>query len=97
MHIGDVEDLQSRKPSPYTHAHTVHAVPARLDERIRDRTTKCQRGDQCLHLVEDTYAVRLSLRWKIAGGFGVLVALILALSWVTFSLFGSLRNVQRKV
>ena len=41
--------------------------------------------------------MRLSLRWKIAGGFGVLVALILALSWVTFSLFGSLRNVQRRV
>jgi serine phosphatase RsbU (regulator of sigma subunit)/CHASE3 domain sensor protein len=41
--------------------------------------------------------VRLSLRWKIAGGFGVLVALILALSWVTFSLFGSLRSVQREV
>lgn len=41
--------------------------------------------------------MRLSLRWKIAGGFGVLVALILALSWITFSLFGSLRNVQRRV
>lgn len=41
--------------------------------------------------------MKLSLRWKIAGGFGVLVVLILALSWVTFSLFGSLRNVQRKV
>ena len=41
--------------------------------------------------------MRLSLRWKIAGGFGVLVVLILALSWITFSLFGSLRNVQRKV
>src|SRR5688500_2776979 len=39
----------------------------------------------------------LSLRWKIAGGFGVLVALILALSWITFSLFGSLRSVQRRV
>ena len=41
--------------------------------------------------------MRLSLRWKIAGGFGFLVVLILALSWVTFSLFGSLRGVQRKV
>jgi serine phosphatase RsbU (regulator of sigma subunit)/CHASE3 domain sensor protein len=41
--------------------------------------------------------VKLSLRWKIAGGFGVLVALILALSWITFSLVGSLRSVQRKV
>ena len=41
--------------------------------------------------------MRLSLRWKIAGGFGVLVALILVLSWITFSLFGSLRNVQRRV
>ena len=41
--------------------------------------------------------MKLSLRWKIAGGFGVLVALILALSWVTFSLFGSLRGVQREV
>lgn len=41
--------------------------------------------------------MKLSLRWKIAGGFGVLVALILVLSWITFSLFGSLRSVQRKV
>jgi serine phosphatase RsbU (regulator of sigma subunit)/CHASE3 domain sensor protein len=41
--------------------------------------------------------VRLSLRWKIAGGFGVLVLLILVLSWITFSLFGSLRSVQRRV
>ena len=41
--------------------------------------------------------MKLSLRWKIAGGFGVLVILILALSWITFSLFGSLRSVQRKV
>ncbi|HWC12980.1 MAG TPA: SpoIIE family protein phosphatase [Actinomycetota bacterium] len=41
--------------------------------------------------------MRLSLRWKIAGGFGILVVLILALSWITFSLFGSLRGVQRKV
>ena len=41
--------------------------------------------------------MKLSLRWKIAGGFGVLVILILALSWITFSLFGSLRSVQRRV
>ena len=41
--------------------------------------------------------MKLSLRWKIAGGFGILVVLILALSWITFSLFGSLRSVQRKV
>ena len=41
--------------------------------------------------------MKLSLRWKIAGGFGVLVVLILALSWITFSLFGSLRSVQRRV
>jgi serine phosphatase RsbU (regulator of sigma subunit)/CHASE3 domain sensor protein len=41
--------------------------------------------------------VRLSLRWKIAGGFGVLLILIVALGWVTLSLFGSLRTVQRRV
>ncbi|MEA2506535.1 MAG: phosphoserine phosphatase RsbU/P [Actinomycetota bacterium] len=41
--------------------------------------------------------MRLSLRWKIAGGFGVLLILIVALGWVTLSLFGSLRTVQRRV
>jgi serine phosphatase RsbU (regulator of sigma subunit)/CHASE3 domain sensor protein len=41
--------------------------------------------------------VRLSLRWKIVGGFGVLLVLVAILSWVTFSLFASLRAVQRKV
>ncbi|HET7481934.1 MAG TPA: SpoIIE family protein phosphatase, partial [Actinomycetota bacterium] len=47
--------------------------------------------------VEDTFQVRLSLRWKIVGGFGVLLLLIALLGWVTFSLFSSLRGVQRKV
>ena len=41
--------------------------------------------------------MRLSLRWKIVGGFGLLLALIAVLGWVTLSLFGSLRSVQRKV
>jgi serine phosphatase RsbU (regulator of sigma subunit) len=41
--------------------------------------------------------VRLSLRWKIVGGFGLLLALIAILGWVTLSLFGSLRSVQRRV
>jgi serine phosphatase RsbU (regulator of sigma subunit)/CHASE3 domain sensor protein len=41
--------------------------------------------------------VRLSLRWKIVGGFGLLLALIALLGWVTLSLFESLRGVQRKV
>ena len=41
--------------------------------------------------------MRLGLRWKIVGGFGVLLLLIALLGWVTFSLFSSLRTVQRKV
>ena len=41
--------------------------------------------------------MRLSLRWKIVGGFGLLLLLIALLGWVTLSLFGSLRNVQRRV
>ena len=41
--------------------------------------------------------MRLSLRWKIVGGFGVVLALVAVLSWVTFSLFGSLRSVQRRL
>jgi len=41
--------------------------------------------------------VRLSLRWKIAGGFGILVLLIALLGWVTLSLFTSLRSVQKRV
>jgi serine phosphatase RsbU (regulator of sigma subunit)/CHASE3 domain sensor protein len=41
--------------------------------------------------------MRLSLRWKIVGGFGLLLALMALLGWVTLSLFGSLRSVQRRV
>jgi serine phosphatase RsbU (regulator of sigma subunit)/CHASE3 domain sensor protein len=41
--------------------------------------------------------VRLSLRWKIVGGFGVLLLLIALLGWVTLSLFGSLRTVQHRI
>lgn len=41
--------------------------------------------------------MRLSLRWKIVGGFGMLLVLVAILSWVTFSLFDSLRGVQRRV
>jgi serine phosphatase RsbU (regulator of sigma subunit)/CHASE3 domain sensor protein len=41
--------------------------------------------------------VRLSLRWKIVGGFGILLLLIALLGWVTFSLFTSLQSVQRRV
>jgi serine phosphatase RsbU (regulator of sigma subunit)/CHASE3 domain sensor protein len=39
----------------------------------------------------------MSLRWKIVGGFGLLLALIALLGWVTVSLFASLRTVQRRV
>jgi serine phosphatase RsbU (regulator of sigma subunit)/CHASE3 domain sensor protein len=41
--------------------------------------------------------VRLSLRQKIVGGFGLLLALIVLLGWVTLSLFNSLRTVQSRV
>ncbi|MFP5299500.1 MAG: PP2C family protein-serine/threonine phosphatase, partial [Actinomycetota bacterium] len=41
--------------------------------------------------------MRLSLRQKLVGGFGLLLVLIVLLGWVTLSLFGSLRNVQRRV
>ena len=41
--------------------------------------------------------MRLGLRWKIAGGFGVLLALLAVLGWVTLSLFSSVRGVQRQV
>jgi serine phosphatase RsbU (regulator of sigma subunit)/CHASE3 domain sensor protein len=47
--------------------------------------------------VEDTGEVKLSLRWKIVGGFGLLLLLVALLGWVTLSLFTSLRNVQRRV
>jgi serine phosphatase RsbU (regulator of sigma subunit)/CHASE3 domain sensor protein len=46
---------------------------------------------------EDTGAVRLSLRWKIVVGFGILLGLIGILAWVTIALFSSLRSVQRQV
>jgi serine phosphatase RsbU (regulator of sigma subunit)/CHASE3 domain sensor protein len=41
--------------------------------------------------------VRMSLRRKIVGGFGLLLALIVLLGWVTLSLFSSLRTVQSRV
>ena len=41
--------------------------------------------------------MKLSLRWKIVGGFGLLLVLIAMLGYVTFSLFGSVRDVQRRV
>jgi len=41
--------------------------------------------------------VKLSLKWKIAGGFAVLLLLIALLSSVTLSLFTSARDVQRRV
>jgi len=41
--------------------------------------------------------VRLSLRWKIVGGFGLLLVLIGLLGYVTLSLFSSVRQVQRRV
>ena len=41
--------------------------------------------------------MRLGLRWKIVGGFGILLLLIALLGWVTLSLFTSLRSVQRRV
>ncbi len=41
--------------------------------------------------------MRLSLRWKLVGGFGLMLALIAVLGWVTYALFGSFREVQREV
>ena len=41
--------------------------------------------------------MRLSLRHKLIGGFGLLLALIVLLAWVTLSLFNSLRAVQSRV
>lgn len=41
--------------------------------------------------------MRLGLRWKIVGGFGILLLLIALLGWVTLSLFTSLRSVQRRI
>ncbi|MDQ4096044.1 MAG: SpoIIE family protein phosphatase [Actinomycetota bacterium] len=41
--------------------------------------------------------MRLSLRRKIVGGYGLLLLLIVVLAWVTLSLFDSLRGVQRQV
>jgi serine phosphatase RsbU (regulator of sigma subunit)/CHASE3 domain sensor protein len=41
--------------------------------------------------------VKLSLRWKIVGGFGLLLVLIGLLGYVTLSLFSSNRQVQRRV
>jgi serine phosphatase RsbU (regulator of sigma subunit)/CHASE3 domain sensor protein len=41
--------------------------------------------------------VRLSLKWKIVGGYGLMLLLIALLGWVTYSLFSSVRDVQRTV
>ncbi|MPZ70665.1 MAG: hypothetical protein GEU71_14220, partial [Actinobacteria bacterium] len=41
--------------------------------------------------------MKLSLRWKITGGFGLMFLFIALLGWVTLSLFGSVRSVQQRV
>ncbi len=41
--------------------------------------------------------MRISIRWKIVGGYGVMLLLIAILAWVTLASFTSLRNVQRRV
>lgn len=41
--------------------------------------------------------MKLSLRRKMVGGFGLLLAFIVLLGWVTLSLLGSLGAVQRRV
>jgi serine phosphatase RsbU (regulator of sigma subunit) len=41
--------------------------------------------------------MQLSLRWKIVGGFTLLIVLIALLGWITFSLLSSLTTVQRRV
>lgn len=41
--------------------------------------------------------MRVSLRWKLVSGFGLLLVLLALLGWVTFTLFSSLRGVQRRV
>lgn len=41
--------------------------------------------------------MRLSLRWKMVAGYGLLLLLIVIMGWVTLALFSSLRVVQREV
>lgn len=41
--------------------------------------------------------MKVSLRWKIVGGFALLLVLIGLLGWVTLSLFTSSRRVQRQI
>lgn len=41
--------------------------------------------------------MRVSLRWKIVGGFVVLLLLMIVLGWVTLGLFNSTRRVQKRV
>ena len=78
----------------------VQGVRAQGGPRSRDRSQD-PGGLPCFptsaHGFEDTGAVRLSLRWKIVGGFGLLLLLIVVLGYVTLSLFSSLRQVQRRV
>lgn len=73
-------------------------VELSLSYRIRRSTGRCERGGaEQIHQLQHTDAVRLSLRQKLVGGFGTLLVLIVLLGWVTLSLFGSLRTVQRRV
>jgi serine phosphatase RsbU (regulator of sigma subunit)/CHASE3 domain sensor protein len=41
--------------------------------------------------------MKVSLRLKIVGGYGLMLALIAILGWVTLSLFSSVRNLQEQV
>jgi serine phosphatase RsbU (regulator of sigma subunit)/CHASE3 domain sensor protein len=98
VEIGHVKDREWRDRRPDRQLLGDHSEEIRLDERVgAQRRSTCAGCEEGFHRVEDTGVVRLSLRWKIAGGYGLLLLLIVILGWVTLSLFGSLRTVQRKI
>jgi serine phosphatase RsbU (regulator of sigma subunit)/CHASE3 domain sensor protein len=77
----------------------LEAERPRLDEDGvgRQGAPRAQEGTEGSHRVEDTFTVKLSLRRKITGGFALLLILVILLGWVTLSLFGSLRTIQRSI
>ena len=98
VRVGEVEDRQRGAPGADLDAPLDQPQPVWLQQGVGAETRPHgEGGARKLHRFEHTGIVRLSLRYKIVGGFVLLLSLIGLLGWVTYSLFGSLREVQTRV
>jgi serine phosphatase RsbU (regulator of sigma subunit)/CHASE3 domain sensor protein len=94
-----MQDPHAGKTRPHLETVVLKAEGAGLDQRrvAHQGASEGHERSEGSHRVEDTFTVRLSLRRKITGGFALLLVLVILLGWVTLSLFGSLRTIQRSI